>query len=189
MVNPNHKISPHLNGTPSNYIYLAANADYGRSLSKLCERSLLQKQRILLINSRQGSAELHNLEKYSTLQIVHMPDIESTPHGFLDFPDRDLDLVIFDLNSIVLNALHRPVMQQCSTDKLVRHIAKCSAAFANYREQLQARCKSVNTVLVMSQDSYPLTQAQFKLLCGLYFCGNECHTSLSKLAGRIFSSQ
>lgn len=162
---------------------------------QLCERCALNGNRVLLITNRKSSTSGSHIK---SLRILQLADIESAPHRLLDLhgsggPDNDIsapDLVVFDLHSLVLEAIQRPVMQQCSTDQMVRHIAKCAAAFANYRElvanmELSGKRKSLDTIVVMSQDSYPMTQAQFKLLIGLYFYGNECHTIFSTLAGRI----
>ncbi|XP_017056284.1 uncharacterized protein LOC108098089 [Drosophila ficusphila] len=184
------------------YIYLTGTEDYVLNLAKLCERFALKEKRVLLITSRQqGMASCYpwdfsNRSKYlTTLQLL---DVESTPHQMLELQDNTEpfapDLIIFDLQSLVLEALLRPVMQQCSTDKMVRHIAKCSAAFVNYREILanlepQKAGKSINTIVVMSQEPYPMSPAQFKLLIGLYFHGNECYTNFAKLSARIQDTQ
>ncbi|KAH8289357.1 hypothetical protein KR054_004191 [Drosophila jambulina] len=184
----------------TNYIYLTANEDYAKCLAKLCERCAVNDNRVLLITNRKGITSSSSSSK--CLKILQLADIESTPCRLLDLqgggsaenPISAPDLIVFDLHSLVLEAIQRPVMQQCSTDQMVRHIAKCAAAFANYRElvanmELRAERKSLDTVVVMSQDSYPMTPAQFKLLIGLYFYGNECHTIFSQLAGRISVSQ
>ncbi|KAH8373591.1 hypothetical protein KR200_011392 [Drosophila serrata] len=182
----------------SNYIYLTANEEYTKCLEKLCERCALNENRVLLITNRKGISSSNS----KCLKIFQLADIESTPCRLLDLQgscsaENDTsapDLIVFDLHSLVLEAIQRPVMQQCSPDQMVRQIAKCAAAFANYRElvanmELRGQRKSLDTVVVMSQDSYPMTPAQFKLLIGLYFYGNECHTIFSKLAGRISVSQ
>ncbi|XP_016980041.1 uncharacterized protein LOC108045277 [Drosophila rhopaloa] len=186
----------------NNYIYLTGTEDYALNLAKLCERFAAKEKGVLLITSRQqGMAKRYSLDskncnKYLTfLQLV---DVESTPHRLLELQDNaesfDPDLIVFDLQSLVLDALLRPVMQQCSTDKMVRQIAKCSASFVNYREILanlhvQKAGKSIDTIVVMSQEPYPMSPAQFKLLIGLYFHGNECHTNFAKLSSRILATQ
>ncbi|KAH8345234.1 uncharacterized protein [Drosophila kikkawai] len=191
-------MSTSLGNCISNYIYLAANEDYAQGLVKLCERCALNDNRVLLITKRKGSTTSSFSKCLKVLQVV---DIESAPCRLLDLQENisaDIsapNLIVFDLHSLILEAIQRPVMQQCSTDQMVRHIAKCAAAFVNYKEQVAATMKqrgqgeALDTIVVMSQDSYPLTPAQFKLLIGLYFCGNECHTIFSKLAGRISVSQ
>ncbi|XP_039499974.1 uncharacterized protein LOC120456910 [Drosophila santomea] len=188
----------------NNYIYLTGSEDYALNLAKLCERFATKEKRVLLITSRQqGMAkrypweEAHSCSKYLT--ILQLVDVESTPLRMLEMQDsaeslRSPDLIVFDLQSLVLDALLRPVMQQCSTDKMVRHIAKCSASFVNYREILanmaeQKAGKCIDTIVVMSQEPYPMSAAQFKLLIGLYFHGNECHTNFSKLSAKIMVSQ
>ncbi|XP_034667777.1 uncharacterized protein LOC117901216 [Drosophila subobscura] len=197
----------------SNHIFLTHNSDYVRSVGKLCERATLHDKRVLLITSR-----LYDLSKghdgwdgrqsvvKGRISVCKLIDIESTPQQLLDLhdgyePSHDLpDLIVFDLHSIISELLKRPVLQQCSTDKLVRHIAKCSAAFANYRElvcneRLGGKpvdgngANGVDTIVIMSQESYPMTPAQFKLLMGLYYCGNECYTNFSQLSAQISLSQ
>ncbi|KAH8244900.1 hypothetical protein KR032_002104 [Drosophila birchii] len=186
-----------LNDCIGNYIYLTANEDYAKCLTKLCERCALNNNRVLLITNRKGIISTSS----KCLKVLQLADIETTPCRLLDLQGNAgadsisaPDLIVFDLHSLVLEAIQRPVMQQCSTDQMVRQIAKCAAAFANYRElvtnmELRGQRKSLDTVVVMSQDSYPMTPAQFKLLIGLYFYGNECHTIFSKLVGRISVSQ
>ncbi|XP_017067421.1 uncharacterized protein LOC108105388 [Drosophila eugracilis] len=187
----------------NNFIYLTGSEDYALNLAKLCERFALKEKRVLLITSRQqGMAKRYpwdtqNCSKYLT--ILQLVDVESTPLRMLEMQNnaesfRIPDLIVFDLQSLVLDALLRPVMQQCSTDKMVRHIAKCSASFVNYREiltnlELQKEGKPIDTIVVMSQEPYPMSPAQFKLLIGLYFHGNECHTNFGKLSARILVSQ
>ncbi|KAH8373235.1 hypothetical protein KR009_008028 [Drosophila setifemur] len=188
-------MSPPSSNCLRNYVYLAGNEDYGPGLSKLCERCALKEKRVLLITSRNARlTRRFQFEVRSKAQeILLVPDIEGTPMRLLDLHSSSAaatpDLIVFDLHALVMEVLQRPVMEQCSTDKLVRHVAKCAAAFANYRALLghstEAATKAIDTVVVMSQAPYPLTQAQFKLLIGLYFYGNECYTNFSKLAGNI----
>ncbi|XP_022208765.2 uncharacterized protein LOC111065095 [Drosophila obscura] len=197
----------------SNHIFLTHNNDYGRSIEKLCERVTLRDKRVLFISSRiddlsNVAGEWNGREAIVKGRITpfRLTDIESTPQKLLDIhdeyqPSHGLpDLIVFDLHSVIAELLQRPLLQQCSTDKLVRHIAKCSASFANYRELLCSEWlggksvddsghSGVDTVVVMSQESYPMTPAQFKLLMGLYYCGNECYTSFSKLSTQISLSQ
>ncbi|XP_017114431.1 uncharacterized protein LOC108137316 [Drosophila elegans] len=185
----------------NNYIYLTGTEDYALNLTKLCERFASKEKRVLLITSRQqGIAKRYpwnSPNRSKNLTILQL-DVESMPHRMLELQDNTEpfgpDLIVFDLQSLVLDALLRPVMQQCSTDKMVRHIAKCSASFVNYREiltnlDLQKAGKAIDTIVVMSQEPYPMSPAQFKLLIGLYFHGNECHTNFAKLSGRILVSQ
>ncbi|KAH8366400.1 hypothetical protein KR084_004313 [Drosophila pseudotakahashii] len=183
----------------SNFIYLTGSEDYALNLAKLCERFALKEKRVFLITSRQQemakrfSLNSQGCSKY--LSILQLLDVESTPHRLLELQDnadsiRRPHLIVFDLQSLVLDALLRPVMQQCSTDKMVRHIAKCSASFVNYREILASleptkATRPIDTIVVMSQEPYPMSPAQFKLLIGLYFHGNECHTNFAKLSTRI----
>ncbi|XP_017156279.1 uncharacterized protein LOC108164860 isoform X1 [Drosophila miranda] len=198
----------------TNHIYLTHNNDYDRNVEKLCERATLHNKRVMLITSRKYPLprELDGRQTAAKgrISVCRLIDIEATPQQLLDLhdgyqPSHGLpDLIVFDLHSIIAEVLQRPVMQQCSTDKLVRHIAKCSAAFANYREMVcnewlgageggksvtENGSNGVDTIVVMSQESYPMTPAQFKLLIGLYFCGNECYTSFSKLSAQISISQ
>ncbi|XP_017005434.2 uncharacterized protein [Drosophila takahashii] len=181
----------------SNFIYLTGSEDYALNLAKLCERFALKEKRVFLITSRQQemakrfSLNPLNCSKY--LSILQPQDFESTPLRLLELQDSPAEssmrrphLIVFDLQSLVLDALLRPVMQQCSRDKMVRHIAKCSASFVNYREIL---APPIDTIVVMSQEPYPLSPAQFKLLIGLYFHGHECHTNFAKLSSRLLDAQ
>ncbi|KAH8291679.1 hypothetical protein KR018_005291, partial [Drosophila ironensis] len=160
-------------------------------LRQLCQRCVGQQKRVLLITSRQQECpQVTGAGASNLLKLLRIPDLESAPVHLDEPPEPPPHLVIFDLQALVRDALQRPVMQQLSADKLVRQIAKGSAAFANFRELLEARAEGgktrpVTSVVVMSQDAYPMTPAQFKLLCGLYFYGNECCTTFAQLEGSI----
>ncbi|XP_037726424.1 uncharacterized protein LOC119557645 [Drosophila subpulchrella] len=186
----------------NNFIYLTGSEDYALNLAKLCERFVLKEKRVFLITSRQREMAkrfaLNSQSSSKYLAILQVLDVESTPNRMLELQDqaeslRCPDLIVFDMQSLVLESILRPVMQQCSTSQMVRHIAKCSASFVNYREilassELQKAAKPIDTIVVMSQEPYPMSPAQFKLLIGLYFHGNECHTNFAQLSSRILLS-
>ncbi|EDW86364.2 uncharacterized protein Dwil_GK15470 [Drosophila willistoni] len=133
------------------------------------------------------------------MTVCPVDDVESAPVTIIRLFDQMVlpDIIIFDMHSIIWSMLQRPVMQQCSTDKLVRNIAKCSAAFTNYlgmvRESKQCKMSlnpaRVDTLVIMPQESYPLTPAQFQLLIDLYFYDNECSTNFSQISTSIGAAQ
>jgi len=143
------------------------------------------------------------LEKPRSLQQLEhwlhiaFKDIESAPRRIIELYDCTPrpDLIIFDMHSIIAELICRPVLQQCSREALVRHIAKCAAAFCNYREmvhmskqeqtRLSGKEQVVDSIVIMPTETYPLSPAQFKLLIGLYFCGNKLYNNFSELSDRI----
>ncbi|XP_068154924.1 uncharacterized protein [Drosophila tropicalis] len=175
-----------------NHIFLTSNGEYVTNVLKLCERITLQQKRVLLITHRQSSF-VSNLEGNPfgmlalDMTVCSVDDVESAPGTIIRLFDQMVlpDIIIFDMHSIIWSMLQRPVMQQCSTDKLVRNIAKCSAAFTNYLGMV----REVDTLVIMPQDSYPLTPAQFQLLIDLYFYDNECSTNFSQISTSIGVAQ
>ncbi|TDG40888.1 hypothetical protein AWZ03_012689 [Drosophila navojoa] len=184
-------------GLTRNHIFLSPNGEYSRPMLKLCEHCVSHEKKVLLLTQQQFNLPV-TLKKPRSL--VHMErwisitlnDIESAPRRIIELFDCQPrpDLIIFDMYSIVAELLSRPVLQQCTTPTLVRHIAKCAAAFCNYLEMVQAykqkqKLNAVDAIIVLPTESYPLTQAQFKLLIGLYFSDNEVYTNFASLSERI----
>ncbi|XP_034484189.1 uncharacterized protein LOC117789209 [Drosophila innubila] len=192
------------NDLSRNHIFLSPNGDYSRHLVKLCERCVQHEKKVLLLTQRKMSSilekprSLHQLEHW--LHIA-FKDIESAPRRIIELYDcaPHPDLIVFDMHSIIAELICRPVLQQCSRETLVRLIAKCAAAFCNYREMVHvsklelARSTGkehpVDTIVIMPTEAYPLSPEQFKLLIGLYFYGNELYNNFSQLSERIRVSQ
>ncbi|XP_030378782.1 uncharacterized protein LOC115627290 [Scaptodrosophila lebanonensis] len=221
-----------------NHIYLTSNTEYGRLLVQLCEKSAKCGKNVLIITqSRTSLSDM--LEKHRSsghFLILLLSDIESAPRHIVELYECTSmpDLIIFDLNSIIVNLLRWPVMQQRNTETLVRNIAKCAAAFCSYRQMVQQfkeqqqqkrkqeqlqdmgskaketmigkdkqddkkptkkeeqeaiRSHPLNTIIIMPTDTYPLSPAQFKLLIGLYFYDNVCHTDFARMVACIRDSQ
>lgn len=173
-------------------------------LLQLCERCVQREKKVLLLTQHKMSSILD--KPRSLLHLEHwlhivFKDIESAPRRIIELYDcaPRPDLIIFDMHSVVAELISRPVLQQCSRETLVRHIAKCAAAFCNYREMVhmskleQSRATGkqtvLDTVVVLPGEAYPLTPEQFKLFIGLYFCGNELYTNFADLSERIRLSQ
>ncbi|XP_034106308.1 uncharacterized protein LOC117569302 [Drosophila albomicans] len=185
-----------------NHIFLTPNGDYSRHLIRLCERCVQHEKKVLLLTQRKMSSIF--LEKPRSLQQLQhwlhitFKDIESAPRRLIELVDcaPRPHLIVFDMHSIIAELICRPVLQQCSRETLVRLIAKCAAAFCNYREMLRMSAKPeqqeqhrLDTIVIMPSETYPLSAAQFKLLIGLYFYGNKLFTNFTELAERIRVSQ
>ncbi|KAH8387489.1 hypothetical protein KR093_007323, partial [Drosophila rubida] len=170
---------------------------------QLCERCVQHEKKVLLLTQRKMSNILEKPRSLQQLQHwlhITFKDIESTPRRLIELYDcaPRPDLIVFDMHSIIAELICRPVLQQCSREALVRLIAKCAAAFCNYREMLHMSSKlepqkqqqrQLDTIVIMPSETYPLSAAQFKLLIGLYFCGNKLFTNFAELAERIRVSQ
>lgn len=183
-----------------NHIFLSPNSDYSRHLVKLCERCVQHEKKVLLLTQRKMSSILEKPRSLQQLEHwlhIAFKDIESAPRRIIELYDCTPrpDLIIFDMHSIIAELICRPVLQQCSREALVRHIAKCAAAFCNYREmvhmskqeqtRLSGKEQVVDSIVIMPTETYPLSPAQFKLLIGLYFCGNKLYNNFSELSDRI----
>ncbi|EDW65825.2 uncharacterized protein [Drosophila virilis] len=194
---------PHIseNDLIRNHIFLAPNGEYRRHLVKLCELCVEHEKKVLLMTQNQMSLpgtlkkprSLVHMERWMS---IALKDIESAPRRIIELYDCQPrpDLIIFDMHSIVAELIGRPVLQQCSRKTLVRHVAKCAAAFCNYLEMVHVSKQkhnrnAVDAIVIMPTETYPLTPAQFKLLIGLYFSGNELYTNFSALSERIRLSQ
>ncbi|EDV91676.1 uncharacterized protein LOC6566090 [Drosophila grimshawi] len=179
------------------HIYLASNVEYSTHLLKLCEHCVQNEKKVLLltencemlylVDTMEKPRSLAHMER--CMSIVALKEIESAPRHIIELFDclPRPQLIVFDMNSIVAAELISNTQLQI----LIRHMAKCAAAFCNYM-QMQNMFKhacNIDAIVIMPTAKYPLTSAHLKLLIGLYFSTNPLYTNFAALVESIRQSQ
>lgn len=160
---------------------------YVRHLVKLCERCMQHHKKVQLLTQHNLSGMLEKPRSLQELEhwlIIMFKDIESAPRRIVELYDcaPRPDLIIFDINSMVIELIGR----QSSSEMIMRHMAKCSASFRHYLGVLYMSNmdKVVEAVVILpgSVADPVLTSEQLRILIGLYFADYKIHYSFEYLS-------